>query len=194
MPACTATRPRRDSQDRGRFVHGPAALLMRFFTGGIGKGLARRPDPLVSGGVDPANQHLGTQMDSHRRVAEGSTTAFGREGEARIAQALASDGWTVLDRNWRDGPRELDLVVRRGEVLAFVEVKRRGRRPLAHPLHSVNARKRRDVERAAASWLAANPGRCRGVETFRFDVATLQEDATGGESLEYLPHAWSRGE
>ncbi len=80
----------------------------------------------------------------------------GRWGETVAANHLRRRGWEVLDRNWRDGPRELDLVIRRGQVLAFVEVKTRtgrGWQGAGHPLEAVTWRKRREVERAARAWL-----------------------------------------
>ena len=91
----------------------------------------------------------------------------GRMGETLAASFLVEHGWEILDRNWRDGPRELDLVVRRGSTLAFVEVKSRmvqadGRGPgemgeaaLAGALEALSWRKRREVERAARAWLGA---------------------------------------
>lgn len=125
---------------------------------------------------------------------ETSTTEVGREGEARAALELRRRGWEVLSTNWRDGSRELDLVIRRSTVLAFVEVKRRGGGALAHPLAAVHRRKRRDVERAAAAWLVAHPARCRGVETFRFDTVAVLPGPGGDLLVDHIPDAWRRGE
>ena len=94
-------------------------------------------------------------------------TAFrrGRVGETLAATYLVEHGWRVLHRNWRDGPRELDLVVRRERTLAFIEVKSRKIRPdgrtngrlsqevLTEALEALTWRKRREVERAARAWI-----------------------------------------
>ena len=47
----------------------------------------------------------------------------GRAGEAIAAFILQSEGWTILERNYR-GPRgEIDIIALRGDTLAFIEVK-----------------------------------------------------------------------
>jgi putative endonuclease len=63
---------------------------------------------------------------------------------------LARQGWTVHDRNWRCKAGELDLVVGRGGILRFVEVKLRDEDDLAG-LEGINLRR---VHNAAEVWLA----------------------------------------
>ena len=52
---------------------------------------------------------------------------------------------------------ELDLIVRRGRRLIFVEVKERARDGFGGGIAAVDREKRRRVRRAAAAWLHANP-------------------------------------
>ena len=80
---------------------------------------------------------------------------LGDRGEQLAADHLVRAGWTVLHRNFRLGKKEIDLVARRGEVVAFVEVKTRGGRGYGHPLEAITWKKRRGQE----SW--------RSRETFR---------------------------
>lgn len=47
----------------------------------------------------------------------------GRKGEAAAAGLLESEGWSIIARNFRAGPGELDIVAFRDETLLFVEVK-----------------------------------------------------------------------
>lgn len=76
----------------------------------------------------------------------------------------------ILDRNWRAGRRELDLVARDGDVVAFVEVKTRGPGPAA-PLEAIGRAKRRDLRRAAEAWIHGHPGVGR---EFRFDAVGVR--------------------
>ncbi len=101
---------------------------------------------------------------------------FGRAAEAAAASYLTGRGWTLLGRNVRIGRGELDLIARRGPVLAFVEVKARRSAACGAPEDAVDARKRRQVARLAELWLAARPWALRGVSDVRFDVVAV--DAT----------------
>ncbi len=56
-----------------------------------------------------------------RRAAERQ----GREGEAKAAWFLRTKGWRILDQRVRTAAGEVDLVARRGNLVAFVEVKTR---------------------------------------------------------------------
>ena len=79
--------------------------------------------------------------------------ALGRWGEARAARFLQARGWTVLARNYRFGRREVDLVVRRGDLVVFVEVKTRAGPGYGTPLEAITRLKRREVEAVAGHFL-----------------------------------------
>jgi putative endonuclease len=98
---------------------------------------------------------------------------FGRAAEEAAARYLVRDGWTLLGRNVRIGRGELDLIARRGGVLAFVEVKARRSAAYGTPEDAVDARKRRKVARLAEIWLSARPWALRGVSDVRFDIVAV---------------------
>jgi len=93
--------------------------------------------------------------------------ALGEEGERIAAAWLAQRGWRILDRRFRNGHRDLDLVAEREGVVAFVEVKARRGKDFGHPVEAVNWRKQRELTRSAAVWIARYGS---GEQTFRFDV------------------------
>ncbi len=78
---------------------------------------------------------------------------LGDRGEELAARHLAERGWTVTHRNFRMGRKEIDLVARRGEVVAFVEVKTRAGRGYGHPLEAVTWKKRREIGQVAQAWI-----------------------------------------
>ena len=98
---------------------------------------------------------------------------LGRAGEERAAAWYVERGYTLVDRNWRCRHGEIDLVVRRGPLVAFVEVKTRGGSAFGSPLEAVTFEKRRRLRRLAAAWIAAAPE--RPVEV-RFDVVGILPD------------------
>jgi putative endonuclease len=101
---------------------------------------------------------------------------LGEEGE-RIAEAwLCQRGWRILDRRFRSGHRDLDLVAERAGVVAFVEVKTRRGKSFGHPVEAVNWRKQRELARSAAVWIARFGG---GKQLFRFDVIGVLMDESG---------------
>ena len=112
---------------------------------------------------------------------------LGVEGEARAARLLEAEGWSILARNARSDRVEIDLVARRGDTVAFVEVKARRGSALGAPEEAVDGRKRRRLVRGAAAWLHEHGVRARQV---RFDVIVCELDARGGWRLRHLEAAF----
>jgi putative endonuclease len=77
-------------------------------------------------------------------------------GERRALVHYLLRGYRPLGWNVRAGRNELDLIVRRGRKLVFVEVKEKRGPGFGDPLEMVDAEKRRRVRRAAAAWLASH--------------------------------------
>lgn len=80
--------------------------------------------------------------------------APGAVGEDAAARALAAAGWTLLERNARVGPLEIDLVLERDGVIGFVEVKARRSRRSGAPEEAVDGTKVRRFAAAAGGYLA----------------------------------------
>ncbi len=101
----------------------------------------------------------------------------GRWGEALAERFLTRRGDTVLDRNWRP-PRpargELDLVLRRGDVIVFVEVRARHGPAFGVPEETVTPRKRARLIEAALAFLDA-----RGLNAlaWQIDFVAIDLDA-----------------
>ena len=80
--------------------------------------------------------------------------------------------YRILGENVWIGGYELDLVVRRGRRIAFVEVKSKSGERFGDPLEMVGPEKQRRLRRAAEAWLAANP-RAASLEA-SFEVVALR--------------------
>jgi putative endonuclease len=116
---------------------------------------------------------------------------LGVRGECLARGALERTGWTTLAQNYRFGRREVDLVVRRGSLVVFVEVKTRSGRGFGAPEMAVTWRKRREIETVAQDFLFR-----RGLTELdvRFDVVAIEVDGRGHTSrLEHIEDAWRPG-
>jgi putative endonuclease len=92
------------------------------------------------------------KISSPRRQA---AFRLGVSAEGRAALYLAAKGYRVLARRWRSPVGEVDLVMRRGRLLVFVEVKARGR--LEEAAEAVTVRQRRRIVAGAEARLAVHP-------------------------------------
>ncbi len=94
----------------------------------------------------------------------------GRLAELWCRWHLRLRGWRILARDWRCPSGEIDILARRGTVLAIIEVK--SRRDLAAAAESLGARQRRRIARAAESFLLTRPD-LAGLN-LRFDVMLVE--------------------
>jgi putative endonuclease len=92
---------------------------------------------------------------------------FGLQGERVAERWLQARGWRVVQRRYRSGHRDIDLVAQRDQLVAFVEVKARTGVDFGDPVEAVNWKKRNELIRSAWTWIDRHgrPG-----EAYRFDV------------------------
>ena len=79
----------------------------------------------------------------------------GVSAESVAAILLGAKGYRTIARRWKSPVGEIDLVVKRGRLIVFVEVK--ARKDLDQAAESVLVRQRRRIVAAAEVWLAAHP-------------------------------------
>jgi putative endonuclease len=109
--------------------------------------------------------------------------ALGRYGEDVAARHLITDGFVVLERNWRCELGELDIVARDGRVLVVCEVKTRRSTSHGSPFEAVTQRKLHRIERLGLRWMKE-----RGVRpaSMRVDVVSVLRPATGPTVVEHV--------
>src|SRR5208337_1195566 len=86
-----------------------------------------------------------------------STSRKGARGEDVAASYLELKGWNVLARNFRTRVGEIDIIARRGDQVAFVEVKSWQSVPREDLARSIGPRKRARIARAARLFLSRRP-------------------------------------
>ena len=114
------------------------------------------------------------------------TKTTGRQGEQMACDFLMTRGHAILDRNWRGGHLEIDIVSEAPDGVHFVEVKTRTAPVLAPVEMQVNPLKQRRVSSAALRYV--HEKHLEGKELF-FDVVSVLFDGTE-TIVKYYPQAW----
>jgi len=108
----------------------------------------------------PASSRSKTRQRNERR---------GRWAEGLAVLALRLKGYRLLARRFKSGPGEVDLIMRRGDVTAFIEVKVRETADLA--IEAVTDFQTRRIAAAARLWMAKDPKAALGI--CRFDIVAV---------------------
>ena len=93
----------------------------------------------------------------------------GRWAEGLAVAALRLKGYRLLARRFKSGPGEVDLIMRRGDVTAFIEVKVRSTADLA--IEAVTDFQTRRIAAAARLWMAKDRKAALGI--CRFDIVAV---------------------
>lgn len=114
---------------------------------------------------------------------------MGRHGEDKTCQYLIDHGHTILERNWRYGHLEIDIISLAGDGIHFVEVKSRTAPVQGEPQEAVTASKQRHIAAAAGKYMSMKQKYLgRDLEVW-FDVAAITYDGAQVE-FRYFPAAY----
>jgi putative endonuclease len=115
---------------------------------------------------------------------------LGLKGERTAIAFLTSCGWSVEAHRFKLGRHDVDLIIRRGNTVAFVEVKTRRTTICGSGLEAVSWRKQRDIARVASVWVLRHgrPG-----DEYRFDLLAVHNLRGEAPSVEHVPDAWRPG-
>lgn len=116
-----------------------------------------------------------------------TTSKLGQTGEEIACDFLQSQGHQILERNWRSGHLELDIVTEASDGLHFVEVKARTVPVTSTLTDQVNRVKQKRISAAALQYLNKKHQEA-GKEVF-FDIVSVLFDRNE-TIVRYFPQAW----
>jgi putative endonuclease len=129
-----------------------------------------------------AEQH-DKRAAAERHDKRAAAERHGRRAEWLSVWLLRLKGYRILARHWRSPVGEIDIIARRGRVLAFVEVK--ARREVDVAAEALTPRQQRRIVRAARHFIAGWPA--LGLLDQRFDLILV----VPRRLPIHVPAAWS---
>jgi putative endonuclease len=106
----------------------------------------------------------------------------GRSYEKLAGLFFEQNGYEIIEKNWRAGRKEIDLIVKKDNELIFVEVKSASTKKYGHPAERVDAKKIANLTFVANQYIIA-----KNIQNLdlRFDVVTFLDG-----QLEHYPNAF----
>ena len=126
--------------------------------------------------------------DSEKRMPP--RMSLGRRGEDVACGFLSGKGHTIVERNYRSGHLEIDIITLDKDGVHFVEVKSRVAPVAVSPEENVTAAKQKKVADAALRYLHTSKDKRLSADLeVSFDVVAVTFDG-GGEIVEWFPNAY----
>jgi putative endonuclease len=107
----------------------------------------------------------------------------GRYGEDLAARYLRTQGFVVLERNWRCESGEIDIVAREDDTLVICEVKTRRGLNYGTPLESITYRKLATLRKLAGRWLQTHQLRPAAI---RIDIIAILFDHNTPPTVDHV--------
>ncbi len=126
-------------------------------------------------------------MPVYSGKSTGGRKALGSAGEAAAVRYLQSQGYEIVETNYRTRTGEIDIVARDGPTYVFVEVKARSSLAFGSGVDAVDSRKRARIVKVAEEWLFENKVEDALV---RFDVVALTRSGRGDLEVELIKDAF----
>ncbi|QUH21684.1 YraN family protein [Alkaliphilus sp. B6464] len=98
---------------------------------------------------------------------------LGLIGEQLAVNYIRDNGYYILDRNYRTRLGELDIIAKKDNIIAFIEVKTRTSNTYGMPSEAVNYRKQKTIQRLSQQYILhkkLNNTCCH----YRFDVIEVK--------------------
>ncbi|MEI7999126.1 MAG: YraN family protein [Candidatus Omnitrophota bacterium] len=113
---------------------------------------------------------------------------LGSYGEEHAKEYLLAKGYKILERNFRNKLGEIDLIVKDGSMVCFIEVKTRISLHYGAPFESVNSTKQLKIVQVALSYLKLKYHTTDVLS--RFDVVSIYRNPKGKPIIEHIVNAF----
>ena len=111
---------------------------------------------------------------------------LGKWGEGVAADYLEQQGYSILERGWRSGHKDIDLIAFKQGILAFVEVKTRKNNAYIQPQQAVDRHKIKLLMTAANRYICNN-----NIDAeIRFDIVAITGTDYSNYKIEHIEHAF----
>lgn len=110
---------------------------------------------------------------------------LGRKGEQIAVDFLLKDGYHILERNYRFDKAEVDIIAKKNDILAVIEVKTRSTKDFGNPQDFVKPKQIKNLVKAVDTYVTTND---MDVEV-RFDIIAIIKNSNSFE-IEHLENAF----
>ena len=111
-----------------------------------------------------------------------STTEKGKQSEHEAVEFLRTNGYRIIETNWRYGHEEIDIIALKEQEIIFVEVKSRKDEQLGMPEEAVTLKKQKHLINAADAYIRENDIKLDA----RFDVISVIDNNV----IRHIPYAF----
>ena len=111
---------------------------------------------------------------------------LGKWGEDMALAYLLDQGYRLLDRNWHQGHRDLDLIMQQDDTLVIVEVKTRRNNLFMDPEQTVDALKMLSLSKAANAYIRLH----RISLNIRFDIVAITGTPSSDFTINHIEDAF----
>ncbi len=111
---------------------------------------------------------------------------IGKLGEEIACQYLEKKGYKIVHKGWRYKHLEVDIIIKDGAVLVFVEVKTRSNDSYGMPYEAVDWKKQRKLDRAANIYIS----RTKHEGDIRFDIISILTNEIKNPEIVHIKDAF----
>ncbi len=107
---------------------------------------------------------------------------LGKWGEDLAAAYLAKKGYEILERDWKSGHHDLDIIARDEDTLVIIEVKTRRNRLFGDPEEAIDYKKRMSLQSAINHYVKSH----RTGRDIRFDIISIVGTIGSTPEIEHI--------